>query len=216
VAETVTDPATNRVEYSIIRPPGWKNVRITEAAVRDAPAFVARATAGVPEQNRATLRGLLGPALQKAVRDALKHGGQDLIYPTEPVEGMLPPLSIVVSVPPLPVAKGLSQPDALLSFAAGDAGATATSIGPALAVRRSAEAAPQKDAAGVLIAPASRRLSYLIAVPGDTRTLLVVGTILRIGGDAEQQIVDALELLFDSMVGTIKFERRATAVGETE
>lgn len=194
----------DRVEFGILLPPGWARIAVDERTIASIPALAEQLTKGAPAESRAATRELLQTHLQGAIRQALDHDGQDLIIATAPVRGMAVQMSIVVATPELPV-KTASASDALLAFAGRDPDATAAGVDHELAVRRVAEVPAQRDDRGELVAPPSRRISYLVAPAAGP--VLFVASILRLGYDGEDEVIEALEFLFDTLMGTVRFER---------
>ena len=202
-----------RVEYGILLPPGWTRIAVDEETFAAIPNLARELTKAAPVERRAETMTMLRTQLQGAVRQAIDNDGQDLIIPTAPIRGMVVQMSIVVAVPELPV-KNASASDALLAFAGKDPNAKAAGIDNELAVRRVAELPEQRDANGQLTAPPSRRISYLAAPTAGP--IMFVASIVRVGYEGEDEVIDALEFLFDSLIGTVRFARDDLPIREEQ
>jgi hypothetical protein len=211
---TDTTPAANgeRVGYRLIRPPGWIHVVLDDSVGDSARRIATRIASGAPAQTRTQALQFFQKMLTDSIDEARANGGQDLYLPTEPVDGIPLSMSIVVAVSPPPVGAGSSPSEALLGFAANDVSAKAMTIDGQLAVRRFVDAPPQRNDAGEVELPASRRITYLTTPPGQHgRILLVTSSILRLDVLDGDRLLEAMEFLFDSMVTTIRFDGAAVA-----
>ncbi|MBC7590521.1 MAG: hypothetical protein H7226_05685 [Salinibacterium sp.] len=141
--------------------------------------------------------------LREVMRGAQIVSGTDLYLPTELIHGAPVPLSIIVSAPQLAAGEN-SAADALLAFAA-RGGATPVEVGGRLAVRQAGDVPVVLAANGELQIPASRRISYAIVPPTGDRLLVVTGSMLRMDTPEADDLLDAVEQLFDAMALTIRF-----------
>ncbi len=80
----------DRIGYRLLLPPGWAHLPLVEDALATIPAFAAEVTKNTPVQFRAGNAEAISTALTGAVRAAIDHHGQDLYYPTRPLEGPRP------------------------------------------------------------------------------------------------------------------------------
>ena len=117
-------------------------------------------------------------------------------------------MSIVVTAPKPPTS-ATTMTDALLAFAARGQ-SSATEVGGHLAVRQWSDALAVVDEKGKIRAPATRRVSYLIAPPFGDRLLAITGSMLRPDIPDGEDAVAALELLFDAIAMTLRFHPRET------
>ena len=193
---------TAPIEYRFVLPPGWVQIALDDSADKTVRDIARTAAAAVEPENRVVAESFLRDQLTSVVAQARANGGQDLYVPTAPVEGMPLPMSIVVSeiIPPGDGAR-FSSSDALVSFASRSADSTATTIDGQLAVRSSGVIPADDDR------PETRRLSYLVCTPGPPRLMLITGAIVQLDLEGFDHIDSALELLFDSMTATIRFQR---------
>ncbi|WP_104087873.1 MULTISPECIES: hypothetical protein [unclassified Cryobacterium] len=78
-------------------------------------------------------------------------------------------------------------------------------MGGRLAVRQAGDVPVVLTANGELQIPASRRISYAIVPPTGDRLLVVTGSMLRMDTPEADDLLDAVEQLFDAMALTIRF-----------
>lgn len=191
------------VDYLLVLPPGWARIPLDERASAASSAIVDRAVANAPADAQANVRRFVTARLREVVRGAQIVSGTDLYLPTELIHGAPVPLSIIVSAPQLAAGEN-SAADALLAFAA-RGGATAVEVGGRLAVRQAGDVPVVLTANGELQIPASRRISYAIVPPTGDRLLVVTGSMLRMDTPEADDLLDAVEQLFDAMALTIRF-----------
>jgi hypothetical protein len=194
------------IPYRIVLPPGWVRIPIdkhTDETVRDVAHRLAEK---VDAPARGKAETFLREQLATAVRDAAANRGQDLYFPTLPIEGVPVPMSVVISEVALPTGATNNSPtDALLSFAARSAGSVAAEIDGVLAVRASVDISASDKV------PATRRVSYLVNTPtAPPRLMLVTSSIVRLERDGENELLEAYEFLFDTIATTIRFQRDGT------
>jgi hypothetical protein len=197
--------------YSIVLPPGWVQVALDEDAAPTVrrlldPAFT-DVPPHVPPDTIASLRRRLEGRLTATLAAARRTGGTELYLPTERMGGVLVPASFVVGE----VEPGIGDeggaprelvPRVLTRMVAADDGARAVEVDGAPAVRTESTAAPDPD--GVLRA-ASRRIDYVMAVPGRPgRWLSVACTVLE-PSDDEHDLTGLLVELFDAVMTTFRW-----------
>jgi hypothetical protein len=193
------------IDYRFVLPPGWVHIPVDDQADDAVAALARKAAARVEPSKRAKAETFLREQLEQAVARARAGKGQDLYLPTEPVQGMPLPISIVVGeTRPPGDGVSFSTSEALLSFASRSTESRASAIDGELAVR-STTVVPATDEL-----PGSRQVTYLVCTPApDPRLMLITAAILTIDVEGFPEIADSLEFLFDSMVATIRFERQA-------
>ncbi|WP_105035305.1 hypothetical protein [Cryobacterium aureum] len=202
------------VDYLLVLPPGWARIPLDERASAASSAIVNRAVANAPISAQAQVRRFVTKQLRDVTQGAQTISGTDLYLPTELIDGAPVPLSISSSAPQLTAGEN-SAADALLAFAA-RGGATAVEVGGRLAVRQAGDVPVVIAANGELQIPASRRISYAIVPPTGDRLLVVTGSMLRMDTPDVDDLLDAVEQLFDAMALTIRFAptaARAAAAG---
>lgn len=202
-----------RINYRMVRPPGWSHIQIGESAPEQVAAVARSISLAVDEQNRAMAELFLRDQLTSAVDQSVPHGGQDLFFPTEPVNGFIIPMSIIVALPPLP-AGAADQPrmHALTSFAAKSPMSTVQSIAGQPSVRATKDVAAVFDDVDNLISPATRQVSYVMWAPGASNRLITfAGSLVRLDSEDGAELCEALEFLFDAIIDTVRFDTEEVA-----
>ncbi|MEO7123104.1 MAG: hypothetical protein ABI400_08330 [Lacisediminihabitans sp.] len=195
---------STRVAYRLIRPPGWVHIVLDESADATGRVLAERIAFAAPQANRVQARHFFDSMVGEAIVEARANGGQDLYLPTEPVDGIPLSMSIIVAVSPPQAGTG-SPSEALLAFSANDPTAKASTIDNQLAVRRYVDVAAKLDGDGKIEQPASRQITYLTTPPDDERVMLITSSILRLDVPDGDTLLEAMEFLFDAMVGTVRF-----------
>lgn len=195
-------------QYRLVLPAGWEHLPLDAGADAVIRRITDRAIQRSPPTHAAQLRSVMSSRLSEAVRGARQGSGVALYLPMEPVQGVPVPMSIVVTAPKPPTS-ATTMTDALLAFAARGQ-SSATEVGGHLAVRQWSDALAVVDEKGKIRAPATRRVSYLIAPPFGDRLLAITGSMLRPDIPDGEDVVAALELLFDAIAMTLRFHPRET------
>ena len=204
----------DRIGYRLIQPPGWIRLDIDDTSGREIADFARYAAAASAPAVRPRIESLIRAQLDTAVRKARDIGGQDLFIPTELVDGIPLPMSIVVSAsPPVPESAELGPGAALLAFSAGHDNSEAVEIDGSLAIRSVTSTPPVPGSTDATRILGSRRISYVVDAPTPVPRLFVVScTIMQFPADVDGTITDALEFLSDAIVDTIRFERAEAEV----
>ncbi|WP_055547589.1 hypothetical protein [Streptomyces kanamyceticus] len=208
----VTDRTTTAPRgYQLILPPEWVRVPMrsgTEEAIRAIvdDAF-ATLPADAPRDRIGPYRRELERRLKDAVTEARKAEALDVYLPLERMHGIAVPASIVVSEMKFPdeVAVDPSAVSRRLLQAPGrDGETTAAELDGVRAVRTERTVAASAPGGGEL---ASRRVDYVVPVPGDPgRWLGVVFSTLG-EGDPDDALADLFVELFDAMMSTFRWSR---------
>jgi hypothetical protein len=198
----------DRIGFRLVTPPGWVSIALDDPSpqpVRDVAKRIAGASA---PSARPQVEKLVFEQLSQTVADASTNGGLELLLPLEPIDGLALPVSIVIAASPiLPGATASSQSEALLAFAGAQEHAEAREVGGALAVRAVSDVTAVPGTVDLLRVFDTRRVAYVIAPPIATRQLFIAtGSIRRFDYDTTGEILAAMELLFDAIVATIRFE----------
>jgi hypothetical protein len=197
--------------YMLMLPPGWHRIPVqrgARAAVKKIveDAFARRSPAVSPDQ-LVPLRLDLERRLSAMISQARERGGVDLYLPLEPRRGVPIAASFVVSQ--FAIGGGPDQPadaDAVLAHLASlDASATVTTVDEAMAIRteRVADADPAQG-----VDERSRRVDYVVGMPGDPARWLAVAFSTLGGGDPDDKLALALAQLFDAMMSTFRWDWR--------
>lgn len=205
-----------RVEYQMVQPPGWVHIPIGEHAKEVANDFARRASRALPAEQRAAGLKLLIEYLEQTIDQAEQAGSQDLFFPGETLEGAAIPISIVAAFAPSSSGpSGGSKMEALTAFSARSATSEVKSIGGEPAIRQFTDLPAQLNEEGQAVAPANRRVTYLVWTPtAKPRLMMFVGTIIRLDTEDAEDLVEALEFLFDTIMTTVRFVRADAAAGE--
>lgn len=196
------------VKFRIILPPGWVHIDIGELAEAQIAEFAHTAAKAVEPEHRAVAEKFLLDYLNRTATEAAEQGGQDLFFPGDPLGGPPTPMSILVAVPTLPPEAGsLPRMQALTAFAASSADSKPMSIGgePAIRQVRNAPAVLSDD--DTVEVPATRTVTYALWSPGENSQLITfTGSLLRLNAPEGEYLAEALEFLFDTLIGTVRFE----------
>ena len=192
--------------YSIVLPPAWRKIPVrsgTEKAIRQ---IVDQAFAGLPEnvpRDKVTpYRIQLTRQLTDAARRARQQGGTELYLPVELEHGTLIAASFVVSEGSVPSPGGDLDPAQMLAALVTESGGRPVTVGGAAAVRSEQVAPADPDSK---IDFGSRRVDYVVPVPGDVRRWLLVAFSALGAGDPEDKFADLLVELFDAIMSTFRW-----------
>jgi hypothetical protein len=193
--------------YMLLLPPGWRRIPVgePEPTIRD---ILDTTFAGLPADRYGPFRRELHRLLRDQVAAARDASGLDLYLPVDTMRGVPVAASFVVSqLPP-----GAAPPqDVLTSLALheGDPQPVQVAGQPGLRVDRVVESDPERQLGADF---ASRRVHYIVPVPGDGGWLLLAFSAVRadeaLPGDAEGEVVtltDILVDLFDAIVTTLRW-----------
>ena len=196
-----------RVDYQIARPPGWVHIPIGEHAKDVAAAFARTAVRSLPAEQRAAGHKLLVEYLDQTIAQAEEAGSQDLFFPGETLEGAVVPISIVAAFAPTSAGRPEgSKMEALTAFSARSSTSQVKNLGGEPAIRQFTDIPAQLNDEGQAIAPANRRVTYLVWTPTETpRLMMFVGTIIRLDAEDAEDLIEALEFLFDTIMTTVRF-----------
>jgi hypothetical protein len=217
---TATDLAVNG--YALVLPPAWRRIPVrhgTRPAIRGVvDEVLQRVSAGVPRDSLTPVRIDLERRLADMAKQARSAGGVDLYLPIEYTHGVTITASFVVSQitlpdpPPDPAgpaesAEPADQPDTaqLVGYlTSADNDATLAEVDGAPAARR--ESVVPADPAQQ-IAYGSRRVDYMIPVPGQSRGMVVVAFSTIGDGDPDGDFAKLLVELFDAIMTTFRWAR---------
>ena len=206
--------------YTLVLPTGWRRIPVREgskAAIRTILDEVfARYPAGKSRDQVIKHRVQLEGRLTDMVRKARSSGGIDLYLPVEYVHGTAVPASFVVS------RATLGQPDdgvpvdpaQVVAFfvteAGSAAGNTPVEAAPAevdgvACARTEAVAAPDP---GQDVPLGSRRVDYVVPVPGQPGQWLISAFSTVGDGDPEGEFAKLLVSLFDAIMLTFRWTRQ--------
>jgi hypothetical protein len=196
--------------YSVVLPPAWRKIPVRGGTDKAIKEIVDQAFANLPKEiprDKVTPYRLeLGRQLADAARRARQQGGTELYLPVELEHGTLIAASFVVSEgsvgPPSGEDLDPAQIIALMTAEADDG--QAVTVDGAVGVRTE-RVAPPDPASGIDFG--SRRVDYVISVPGDARRWLLVAFSALGAGDPDDKFAELLVELFDAIMSTFRWAR---------
>jgi hypothetical protein len=203
-------PAPGRVTgYTVVLPPGWCRIPVRHgsekairAVVREALKSVPRS---VPRDRIAPYRVELESRLRTMVTGARGQGGVDLYLPAGPVHGIPVSASFLVSEGVLGPSGEDVDPVRVVTYLATEDGAGAPVTVDGAAAVRAEHTAPAEP--GAEVETGSRRVDYMIPVPGGGNRWMIVTFAAMGGGDPEDKLSGVLVQLFDAIMSTFRWSR---------
>ncbi len=192
--------------YSLVVPPGWSRIPLrhgTTAAIREIADQVLAATpAEGSKDHAAQLHDQITRRLTELAEQARPLGGVDLYLPLSPVHGAAIPAAFIVCEG-RPPAAGIVDPGHVADHLA-DAipGASPVTVDGCAGARLQSSASAETILG---IAAASRRVDYLLPVPGHSGQWLIVTFAVSVDGDPRGAFADLLVELFDSVMLTFRW-----------
>jgi hypothetical protein len=199
--------------YSLVLPPGWVQIPLDDGAAPAVRKLLDRAFADlprdVPPDMAASLRRRLEGHLTARVAEARRTGGTELYVPTERMGGVLVPASFVVAdVRPGTEDDPVDEVDlvgrVLARLVAADDSARVIEVDGALAVRTDSRSASDPDRS-LGVRAASRRVDYVLAVPGVPGRWLAVSCTVLEAEDDDHDLAGLLVELFDAVMTTFRW-----------
>ncbi|TPW71642.1 hypothetical protein [Schumannella sp. 10F1B-5-1] len=192
----------------LLLPPGWEQLIVAaDGTSPDLERLLTRAVAAQSGEQRAGVAALLETLRSQLVGSLAAQGQSVLLVPTRPIEGIPVPASITAR-PLTPPDDGRTAEDVLVAFAARHR-STAVELDGALGLRREQSTAARTADDGSIV-PASRRISYLLHLPGGTRWALLDAVILRPDVEGADDALVAVDMLCDAIMSTVSFDRSAS------
>jgi hypothetical protein len=191
--------------YTLVLPPGWMRIPVnggeTDHTIDD--AITAALPADLPRDEAAKVRVTVKGRLLAAAADGRDAGALDLYVPLAGMHGLAIPASFVVS--DIPVQPGREADEAMREFAADpDAGPVTVDGDPAIRL----DTVLEPDTLMTEVDAPTRRITYLVPVPGLPRWLTV--TFSTIGdGDPASDFSQILVDLFDAIMTTFRWAEPA-------
>ena len=199
--------------YSLVLPPGWVQIPLDEGSVPAVRKLLDRAfthvPADIPPDTVAILRRRLEGRLTATVAEARRTGGTELYVPTERMGGVLVPASFVVAdVRPETEDDPVDEQDlvgrVLARLVAADDSARVIEIDGAPVVRTESRSASDPERS-LGVRAASRRVEYLLAVPGEAGRWLAVSATILEAEDDDEDLAGLLVELFDAVMTTFRW-----------
>lgn len=194
--------------YTVVLPPAWRRIPVrrgTDNAIKEiVDEIFSRLPKDVPRDRVTPYRMELGRQLTDAARRARQQGGTELYLPVELERGTLITASFVVSEGSVGSPSEDLDPAQVVSFMAADAGGHPVAIDGAMGMRTERVAPPDPDNG---IDYGSRRVDYVLSVPGDARRWLLVAFSALGAGDPDDKFAKLLVELFDAIMSTFRWTR---------
>lgn len=199
--------------YELVLPAGWRRIPVqygTRPAIRGVvDEVLRRVSAGVPRDSLTPYRIELERRLSEMAKQARSAGGVDLYLPVEHTHGVTITASFVVSRITLPdppgESQGAGQADTaqFVTYLTSDEGdASPIEVAGAAAARKESVAAADP---AQQIGYGSRRVDYILPVPGQPRGLLIIGFSTIGDGDPDGKFAKLLVELFDAIMTTFRW-----------
>lgn len=191
------------VGYSLILPPGWKKIplrrkRRREEAVREIVEGACRQLpSSFPRDSKTRYRLEVERRLQTGIKNARKSGGIDFYLPVAPSGDTPIAASFVVGEVHME-----GDPVKLLASMAARDGHEPTEVADAPGTRHETVREADADEDTEL---ASRRVDYVVAVPGDPGRWLTVSFSTMGAGDPSDELAHATVSLFDAIMTTFRW-----------
>ena len=200
-------PAPRQVSgYSLVVPPGWSRIPLrhgTAAAIREiAENALAAIPANRPRGRAALHRDQIARRLADLAEQARPLGGVDLYLPVAHLHRTAVPASFIVSEG-RPPAAGIVDPARVAGYLASAVAGASPVMVDGCAGARLESAAPAETILGM--AAASRRVDYLLPVPGQPGQWLIVTFAAAGDGDPPGAFAGLLVELFDSIMLTFRW-----------
>lgn len=222
MADSVTEPASPPTGYGFLLPEDWAQIPLRQGDAEDAvrslvASAFARVSADVPRDKLTPLRLELERRLRAAVAEARRAKALEMYLPVKLAGEVNLGASFTVSNARLPARSGpdgasseVSDPaEIAVQLLSADGTASASEmdlssgeVDGALAVRRErvVPAAPELGAE-----LGSRRVEYLVAVPGDPGQWLVAAFSTLGAGNPRDDLADAMVEWFDALMTTFRW-----------
>jgi hypothetical protein len=196
--------ADSAVGYTLVLPPGWHRIPVrggSDAAIRK---ILDRSFRHLPRDKVAPYRAEVERRLAQMVTEARKNGGVDVYLPVEFRGGTPVAASFVVSEVSFGSVEHVEPGLIVSELASGDDGARSVRVDGAAGARseRAVPAAPQAE-----FPYGSRRVEYLLPVPGNADRWLAVVFSTPGAGDPGDRFARLLVELFDAVMSTFRWTR---------
>lgn len=205
------------IDFELILPGGWVHIPTTPDLVRvrekTIEAIVRTALPDtLPRDKAGPWRRLLRRELTDATDEASRQGARAVVLPVQEFRGVRLPGTMVLTV--LEDGETPEDPKLVLDAILGDAGAdgTALEVGgcPAARVRQIVDSDAVKRKAP------SVRVNYYVAAPDTPGVWALLTFTVLTDGDVDAEPVQAIVLLFDAIVGTLRWADRVDVPTEEE
>ncbi|MEV0930350.1 hypothetical protein ACIBMX_24375 [Streptomyces phaeochromogenes] len=199
--------STMPLGYRLVPPPGWDMIPLRdgadEAVKRIVDLGVTQLSEDIPKDDVIRARLELMKRLNKAVQQARKADGLTLYLPVERIHGTLIAASIVVSEALAGPRVGVGSGEVVAQLLADGASSEPVTIDGADGVRVDKTVAADLERE---VAYASRRIDYVLPVPGSTVAQWVTVCFSTIAdGHPHSEFAEVLVELFDAVMTTFRW-----------
>ncbi len=149
---------------------------------------------------RAEVGHILRTTVRQTVESAQRSGASDFILAVDTIAGAPFPGTVVVARMPQPANDTRSVPTMIASMSAAP-GVTTIDVDGLPGIRRT------RQIAGTESLPAHRSINYHVWVPWEEQWIMFTATIAWTDDPAVQESLEAVEILLDTMVSTVRIER---------
>lgn len=204
----VRAPERGVTGYTVVLPPGWCRIPVRYGSAKAIRGVIGQALksvpGGVPAERVAEFRAELQARLKDMVTQARRQGGLDLYLPAAPMHGMPVAASFIVSEGTFgEAAPGVSPAEMVALLAAESGGSGSVLLDGSPALRREHAAPPVREAEEL----ASRRVDYVVPVPGEDGRWLIAAFATPGAGDPADELSGILVQLFDAIMSTFRWSR---------
>jgi hypothetical protein len=205
------------IDFELIIPEGWVHVpttpELSRVRARTIEAIVKHALPDtLPRDKAGPWRRMLRKELTDATDEAQRQGARAVVLPVQEMHGMRLPGTLLLSV--LDDSAAPEEPRSVLNSLLADAGpdGMALEIGgcPAARIRQVVDGGPIKRKAPAV------RVNYFIAAPAAPGVWGVLTFTVLSDGDVEADAVQAIVLLFDAVVATLRWADNVDVPTEDE
>lgn len=197
---------TPRVGYRLVLPPGWARIPLREDTDAAITAILDDSLAqlgdNLPREKINPLRAELTKRLREQAQVARENEGIDLYLPVARRGGKTIGASFVVGLMRFDSVESPDAEDVLFALAARSDDARMASVDSAPAVRTEEVAAQSAQFAVDQQQYGSRRVTYVVAVPGELDTWLSSSFSTIGDGDPDGEVAHVLVELFDAIMST--------------
>ncbi|MEU6853374.1 hypothetical protein ABZ901_26045 [Actinacidiphila alni] len=188
--------------YRLVVPNEWQKIPVQRGTERAITALLDRAFAGHGRDQVAQYRREVEARLMRSVAEARRNAGVDLFLPLGHRERNLP-ASFLVSYVEFAKQDAPDAGQVLAEVIATTEGAEPTTLGgtPAMRTERTYDADPERD-----VAYASRRVEYLLPVPGTADSWLLASFSTLGQGSPDDDVAELLCTLFDAIMSTFRWQ----------
>ncbi|MEV6301348.1 hypothetical protein AB0M02_18205 [Actinoplanes sp. NPDC051861] len=205
------------IDFELIVPDGWVHIPTTPGLTRLRERTIDEIVRSalpdtLPRDKAGPWRRMLRKDLSDATADAQRQGARGVVLPVSEMQGMRLPGTLVLTV--LDGDDDPQDPASVLTSILADAGpdGTALEVGgcPAARVRQIVDSGTLNRKAP------SVRVSYFVAAPGAPGVWGLLTFTVLTDGDVEADAVQAVVLLFDMVVSTLRWSDRVDVPTEDE